>query len=154
LASGYILIGEYGNGGSKSVGRLEIVWLPTEDGNAIPVPPSPPFVDCRPVNHELHLAMIEIIKTDSFEHWLIGLKDRLARFRIQARIDRLALGNAGDHKVLRDGISEIRVDHGPGYRVYFARRGSVLIVILAGGDKRTQDADIDRAIAIAREWKE
>jgi len=98
--------------------------------------------------------MIEIIKTETFERWLLGLKDRLACFRIQARIDRLALGIAGDAKVLRDGISEIRVDHGPGYRVYFTRRGPVLIVILAGGDKRTQDADIERAIAIANEWKE
>ena len=98
--------------------------------------------------------MIEIIKTETFERWLLGLKDRLACFRIQARIDRLALGIAGDSKVLRGGISEMRIDHGPGYRVYFARRGPVLIVILAGGDKRTQDADIERAIAIANEWKE
>ena len=98
--------------------------------------------------------MIDIIKTETFERWLLGLKDRLARFRIQARIDRLAVGNAGDFRVLRDGISELRIDHGPGYRVYFTRRGSVLIVILAGGDKRTQDADIEQAIAIASEWKE
>jgi putative addiction module killer protein len=98
--------------------------------------------------------MIDIIKTETFERWLLGLKDRLARFRIQARIDRLAVGNAGDFRVLRDGISELRIDHGPGYRVYFMRRGPVLIVILAGGDKRTQDADIEQAIAIASEWKE
>ena len=98
--------------------------------------------------------MIDIIKTETFERWLLGLKDRLARFRIQARIDRLAVGNASDFRVLRDGISELRIDHGPGYRVYFMRRGPVLIVILAGGDKRTQDADIEQAIAIASEWKE
>ncbi len=98
--------------------------------------------------------MIDIIKTETFERWLLGLKDRLARFRIQARIDRLAVGNAGDFRVLRDGISELHIDHGPGYRVYFMRRGPVLIVILAGGDKRTQDADIEQAIAIASEWKE
>lgn len=98
--------------------------------------------------------MIDIIKTETFERWLLGLKDRLARFRIQARIDRLAVGNAGDFRVLRDGISELRIDHGPGYRVYFMRRGPVLIVILAGGDKRTQDVDIEQAIAIASEWKE
>lgn len=98
--------------------------------------------------------MIEIIKTETFENWLLGLKDRMARFRIQARIDRLANGNAGDFKPLREGISEMRIDHGPGYRVYFMRSGPVVIVILAGGDKRTQNADIEQAISISKEWKE
>lgn len=98
--------------------------------------------------------MVEIIKTETFENWLLGLKDRMARFRIQARIDRLANGNAGDFKPLREGISEMRIDHGPGYRVYFMRRGPVVIVILAGGDKRTQNADIEQAISISKEWKE
>lgn len=98
--------------------------------------------------------MVEIIKTETFENWLLGLKDRMARFRIQARIDRLANGNPGDFKPLREGISEMRIDHGPGYRVYFMQRGPVVIVILAGGDKRTQNADIDQAISISKEWKE
>jgi len=98
--------------------------------------------------------MVEINKTETFERWLLSLKDRVARFRIQARVDRLASGNAGDFKPLRNGISELRIDHGPGYRVYFMRSGPVVIVILAGGDKRTQDADIERAIAIAKQWKE
>jgi putative addiction module killer protein len=98
--------------------------------------------------------MVEIIKTETFENWLLGLKDRMARFRIQARIDRLSNGNAGDFKPLREGISEMRIDHGPGYRVYFMRSGPVLIVILAGGDKRTQNADIEQAISISKEWKE
>ena len=78
----------------------------------------------------------------------------MARIRIQVRIDRLADGNPCDTKPVRDAISELRIDHGPGYRVYFTRRGPLVIVLLAGGDKRTQDADIDRAIAIAKEWKD
>ena len=98
--------------------------------------------------------MFEIIKSETFERWLLSLKDRMARIRIQVRIDRLADGNPGDSKPVRDAISELRIDHGPGYRVYFTRRGPLVIVLLAGGDKRTQDADIERAIAIAKEWKD
>jgi putative addiction module killer protein len=98
--------------------------------------------------------MFEIVKSESFERWLLGLKDRMARLRVQVRIDRLADGNPGDFKALRDGISELRVDHGPGYRVYFTRRGPLVIVLLVGGDKRTQDADIERAIEILKNWKE
>lgn len=74
--------------------------------------------------------------------------------RIAARIDRLALGNPGDVKPIGSGISEMRIDYGPGYRVYFVRRGSAVVVILCGGDKRTQAADIKRAIKIAADWKE
>ena len=98
--------------------------------------------------------MFEIIKSETFERWLIGLKDRVVRIRIQVRIDRLVDGNPGDSKPLRDAISELRIDHGPGYRVYFTRRGPLVIVLLAGGDKRTQEPDIERAIAIAKEWKD
>jgi putative addiction module killer protein len=82
------------------------------------------------------------------------LKDRVARARIQARIARLVLGNLGDVKPVRNGISELRIDHGPGYRVYFMQRGDVVIVLLVGGDKGTQDADIKRAIMIAKDWKD
>ena len=78
----------------------------------------------------------------------------MARIRIQVRIDRLADGNPGDSKSVRDAISELRIDHVPGYRVYFTWRGPLVIVLLAGGDKRTHDADIKRAIAIAKEWKD
>ncbi len=74
--------------------------------------------------------------------------------RIAARIDRLALGNPGDVKSVGSGISEMRIDYGPGYRVYFAQRGAAIVVILCGGDKRTQAADIKRAIKIAADWKE
>ncbi|MDO9225580.1 MAG: type II toxin-antitoxin system RelE/ParE family toxin [Pseudomonadota bacterium] len=98
--------------------------------------------------------MIEIIKSEAFECWLLGLKDRQARLRVQARIDRLADGNPGDVKTVREGVNELRIDYGPGYRVYFIRRGPVVIVLLAGGDKSTQDADIKRALQIAKDWKE
>lgn len=98
--------------------------------------------------------MYEIIKSDTFEAWLIGLKDRQARLRVQARIERLSQGNPGDVKSVGAGISELRIDHGPGYRVYFMKSGALVIVLLAGGDKSTQEIDIKRAINIAKEWKE
>lgn len=98
--------------------------------------------------------MFEIIKSDTFESWLLGLRDRMARLRIQVRIDRLQLGHLGDVKPIREGVSELRIDHGPGYRVYFIKTGPVVVVLLGGGDKRTQDADIARAVALARHWKE
>lgn len=97
---------------------------------------------------------MELIQSETFRHWLNSLKDRQARARIQARLDRLALGNPGDARPLRDGVSELRIDYGPGYRVYFIRRGLLVVVLLAGGDKRTQDADIERAIDIAKNWKD
>jgi putative addiction module killer protein len=96
----------------------------------------------------------EILKSASFDAWLSRLKDRQAMVRIAARIDRLALGNPGDVKSVGSGISEMRIDYGPGYRVYFVQRGSAVLVILCGGDKRTQAADIKRAIKIAADWKE
>ena len=97
--------------------------------------------------------MFEIIKSDAFDSWLVGLNDRMVRLRVQVRIDRLAGGNPGDSKPLREGVCELRIDHGPGYRVYFIRHGQLVIVLLAGGDKRTQDSDIERAIAMAKLWK-
>lgn len=97
--------------------------------------------------------MLEIIQSETFRRWLSGLRDRQAVARINARIRRLSAGNAGDAKPVRDGITELRIDHGPGYRVYFIRRGASVVVLLAGGDKRTQAADITRAIAIAKEWR-
>lgn len=101
-----------------------------------------------------NLPMFEIIKSDAFEGWLLGLRDRMARLRIQVRIDRMRDGNMGDVKPARDGVLELRIDHGPGYRVYFIKTGSVVLVLLGGGDKRTQDADIARAVALAKHWKE
>lgn len=98
--------------------------------------------------------MFEIIKSAEFMRWASGLKDRVAAARINARIDRALLGNLGDHKSLRDGVSEMRIDVGAGYRLYFTRRGNTVIVLLCGGDKRTQDADIRHAIELAKHWKE
>ncbi len=94
--------------------------------------------------------MIEVRQTDEFSKWLNGLGDRQARVRIDMRIYRLSLGNPGDTKPVREGISELRIDYGPGYRVYFVRRGQTLVILLAGGDKRTQDRDISAAIALAK----
>ena len=79
------------------------------------------------------------------------LRDRQARARINARIRRLSLGNFGDVKPIGEGVSELRIDFGPGYRVYFVQRGQTLVVLLAGGDKRTQDRDIKKALKLARE---
>ena len=98
--------------------------------------------------------MFEIIQSETFKRWRDGIKDRQALARINARIRRLAGGNPGDVKPVRAGVSELRIDYGPGYRVYFIRRGPLVIVLLAGGDKRTQDVDIERAIAIVEDWKE
>lgn len=98
--------------------------------------------------------MIEVIQSETFARWLSKLKDRAAVMRISARIRRLTeTGNFGDAKPLREGVSEMRIDYGPGYRLYFIQSGPVLVVLLAGGDKSTQDADIKRAIEIAKEWK-
>ena len=98
--------------------------------------------------------MIEVRQTAVFRAWLDGLRDRKARARILARIRRLSAGNPGDVKPVGSGVSELRIDYGPGYRVYFVRRGDMLIILLCGGDKSTQDHDIERAKAIARELKE
>lgn len=98
--------------------------------------------------------MIELIKSRAFGQWVDGLKDPTARARVLVRIERLAMGNPGDVKPVGEGVSELRIDHGPGYRVYFAREGSVLIIILAGGDKSSQSRDIVAAKAILKMWKE
>ena len=95
--------------------------------------------------------MIEVRKTEVFECWFAGLKDRSAMRRIQVRIDRLQLGNPGDVRSVGEGVSEMRIDYGPGYRVYFIARGITYVVLLAGGDKRTQRRDIVTAIALARQ---
>lgn len=93
--------------------------------------------------------MTEIRKTAVFDSWFTGLRDRMVRVRVQARIDRLACGNPGQHRVLTGGVSEMKIDVGPGYRVYFARRGPLLILLLCGGDKSTQQQDIETALAMA-----
>lgn len=97
--------------------------------------------------------MVEIITSSVFDAWFADLRDAHAKRRIQALIDRLAVGNPGDVKPVGEGVSELRIDHGPGYRVYFLQRGVVLVVLLCGGDKRTQAADIADAKAIAKQWR-
>lgn len=94
--------------------------------------------------------MIEVVITNVFESWLDGLRDRRAKSLIQARIGRLGMGNFGDHKFF-SGIGELRIAHGPGYRVYFVKRGDVVVILLCGGDKDSQDRDIKRALEIAKE---
>ncbi|MEN3165183.1 type II toxin-antitoxin system RelE/ParE family toxin [Tistrella mobilis] len=98
--------------------------------------------------------MIDLIKSDTFDRWLDALRDIRAKSRIQTRIRRLSLGNPGDVKPVGEGVSEMRIDYGPGYRVYFMRRGPLVILLLCGGDKSSQDRDIALAKAIAAEWKE
>lgn len=88
--------------------------------------------------------------TEVYRDWINGLKDRTARARIQVRVDRLAHGNPGQHRNLTDGVTELKIDAGPGYRVYYTERNGELIVLLAGGDKSSQAQDIQAAIALAR----
>ena len=94
--------------------------------------------------------MFEIRQTDTFAEWFAGLRDRHAKARIDVRIRRLSLGNPGDVRPVGEGVSELRIDYGPGYRVYFVQRGQELIILLAGGDKRTQDQDIRTARELAQ----
>lgn len=90
-------------------------------------------------------SRLTIRTTEIFDTWFVNLKDRIAKRRIQARIDRLMLGNPGDMRSAGSPVLEMRIDHGPGYRVYYVKRGSVLVILLCGGDKSTQDADIRAA---------
>ena len=88
-----------------------------------------------------------------FTDWLSGLRDRQARARILVRLERLELGNFGDSKPVGSGVSELRIDWGPGYRVYFGRDGQTVVVLLCGGDKRKQDADIKKAVELWQEYE-
>ena len=97
--------------------------------------------------------MTELIRSATFDRWLSELRDRRAVSRIAARLDRLASGNPGDTQPVGDGVSELRINYGPGYRVYFIQRGPVLIILLCGGDKSSQDRDIKQAKVLAEQWK-
>jgi putative addiction module killer protein len=99
----------------------------------------------------IQFPMIEVRQTVEFSAWLDALRDERARVRITDRLVRVQAGNFGDVKPAGEGVSELRIDYGPGYRVYFVRRGPIVIVLLCGGDKRTQNADIKRAKRMARE---
>ena len=100
------------------------------------------------------MPVIELRQTEIFRKWRMKLKDERARVLIASRLDRLAFGNAGDVKPVGQGVSELRIDQGPGYRVYFKKRGNTIILLLCGGDKRTQDRDIKMAKRLAAEWSE
>ncbi len=94
--------------------------------------------------------MPEIRQTEQYEQWFDGLRDRQAKARIDVRIRRLSLGNPSDARSVGQGVSELRIEYGPGYRVYFTRRGEWVVILLVGGDKRTQGRDIKTAIELAR----
>ena len=95
--------------------------------------------------------MIEVRKTRLFEDWFVALRDQQARLRVQVRIDRLAFGNPGQHRVLTGGVCEMKIDHGPGYRVYYTKHGDAWVLLLCGGDKASQRADIKAAQALVKE---
>jgi len=95
--------------------------------------------------------VIEVRQTEIFPRWLANLRDGRARARINARVRRLSIGNLGDAKSVGGGVLELRIDYGPGYRVYFVRRGEALVILVAGGDKRTQSQGIATAIKLARD---
>lgn len=94
--------------------------------------------------------MLEIRKTDTYVLWIDNLRDLQVRARVQVRIERLAAGNPGDVRAVGEGISELRIDYGPGYRVYFTKRGREIVILLAGGNKTTQSADIKVALRLSR----
>jgi putative addiction module killer protein len=95
--------------------------------------------------------MIEVKTTEVFDGWFTSLKDRMAKARIQARIDRVEMGNFGDVSPVGEGVSELRIFYGPGYRVYFVKQNSVVVILLSGGDKSSQQADIAKAKEIAKQ---
>src|SRR3989304_6115018 len=93
-------------------------------------------------------------ETAVYREWINSLKDLVGRARIQVRVDRLVHGNPGKHRILTEGVSELKIDFGPGYRVYYTQRGDRLLLLLAGGDKATQQKDIELAILLARNFQE
>ena len=97
---------------------------------------------------------MRVEQTDEYRAWFKARKDPLARARVLVRVDRLIHGNPGSHRNLKDGISELKVDVGPGYRVYYSLRGTRLLLLLAGGDKSSQQKDIAAAIRLAKNFKE
>ena len=99
---------------------------------------------------EYNHPIIEIKQTEHYARWFASLRDRTARARIDIRIRRLSVGNAGDAKAVGAGVSELRIDHGPGYRIYFVQRGAQLVLLLAGGDKSSQSRDIAMAHELAK----
>ena len=97
--------------------------------------------------------MYELRRSAEFDRWLAGLKDRAAVARVLVRLDRLARGNPGDVRPVGSGVSELRIDHGPGLRVYYLQLGDVVVLLLCGGDKSTQSRDVKRALRLAEQWR-
>jgi putative addiction module killer protein len=97
---------------------------------------------------------MQVEKTDAYRNWIDGLKDQAGRARVLMRVDRLIHGNPGEHRNLTEGVSELKIDVGPGYRVYYSTRGSRLLLLVAGGDKSTQSKDIARALKLNRHFLE
>lgn len=97
---------------------------------------------------------MRVEQTEVYRDWINTLRDRIGRARIQVRVDRLVHGNPGSHRKLTDGVFELKVDFGPGYRVYYTLKGDRLLLLLVGGDKSTQQKDIERAIELARGFQE
>lgn len=97
---------------------------------------------------------MRVEKTDIYREWIDALKDRAGRARILVRVDRLIQGNPGQHRDLTDGLSELKIDFGPGYRVYYTQRGTRLLLLLAGGDKSTQQKDIVKASELIKNFQE
>jgi len=97
---------------------------------------------------------MHVEETETYREWINALTDKLGRARIQVRVDRLVHGNPGEHRNLTGGISELKIDLGPGYRVYYSKRGNRLLLLLAGGDKSTQQKDIEMAIHLAKNFQE
>lgn len=97
---------------------------------------------------------MRVEETELYRKWINALKDRVNRARVQVRVDRLVHGNPGLHRDLTDGVSELKIDVGPGYRVYYTQRGNQLLLLLAGGDKSSQQKDIEMAISLARNFQE
>ena len=95
-------------------------------------------------------SVLEVRKTEVYAQWLDGLRDVRARARVLVRVERLAAGNPGDVRPVGEGVSELRIDYGPGYRVYFKKQGRMIVVLLVGGDKRTQGRDVRTALRLAR----
>lgn len=101
-----------------------------------------------------NMPMVEVIESDTFKRWLGNLRDRVAVASINARLRRVALGNFGDTYFVGDGIYELRIHYGPGYRVYFLREGTTVVILLCGGDKGSQRRDIPRAKQLAQDWRQ
>ncbi len=98
--------------------------------------------------------MIEVLQTEIFANWFVKLRDKKAKARIQARIDRMEMGNFGDIAPVGQGVSEMRIFYGTGYRVYFVQRGSILVILLCGGDKSTQTSDINKAKELVKQLED